>query len=83
MQIISETKGDVDSKTGKLTTKDRNGLTTRKTKVINYLDGIGLTKDQKDVIISANELLSRLMFWYTFGQNRLRMNKNLKVFEKR
>jgi hypothetical protein len=29
-----------------LVSKDKNGLTTRKTKVTTYLDGVGLTEDQ-------------------------------------
>lgn len=54
MQSISETFGDVDPKTGETVRKDTSGLTTRKTKVLDYLGKLNLTQAQKDEIMRAN-----------------------------
>ncbi|MCK9327921.1 MAG: hypothetical protein M0P69_20670, partial [Bacteroidales bacterium] len=54
MKVIGGIKGDIDPTTGKATSRDKIGLTTRKTKVRNYLAEQGFTRNQINFILAAN-----------------------------
>lgn len=53
-QKIYDTHNDIDPKTGETIAKEVGNLKTRKTKVVEYVDILGLSLEQKDALMKLN-----------------------------